>query len=171
MIVLNPLKIKCKFHKKLKKYQNILNFGNLECPCCHSNEYILWGSYERGVIYFVNNSIHSETIIIKRIRCKSCNSTHALLPFGITPYKQVTDEVLIAILMNINHFNFSEDTIKYYHLQFKKYHYSYLSTMLHKRNFKEILKQLKMNVLEQYINTYNRCFMQIKLQSLIYCSF
>ena len=98
--------------------------------------------YERGVIYLRNNHLYSEIIKIQRIRCKSCGTTHALLPFGITPYKQLTDEVLILILLDEFSDNFSEETINYYQKQFNKYHYPNLSTMLHLRNKKDILELL-----------------------------
>lgn len=174
MIVLNLIKIKSKFTNQLEIYKNIINYGSLECPCCHSKEYILWGFYERGVIYFDNDSIRFQNIKIQRIRCKSCHKTHALFPFGITPYKQLTNEVLIAILFNTSFDIFSEETIKYYHNQFNKYHYPNLVTMLQIRNKKEILEQLlkdKCKALEQYIKIFNKCFMQIKLGNLQYCSF
>ena len=40
MIVLNPSKVKQNFQEKLDIYKNMNNFGSLECPCCHSKEYI-----------------------------------------------------------------------------------------------------------------------------------
>lgn len=166
MIILNSQKSKQNFQTELEKYQKLINYGHLECPVCHSNEYIHWGFYERGVVYLKNNSIYSQIIKIKRVRCKSCGSTHALFPFGITPYKQLTDEILIFILLNEYSNIFSEETIKHYHTQFKKYHYPNLSTMLHIRNQKDILELLlkeKYKILEQYIKFHNKCFMQIKL--------
>jgi len=174
MIVLNPLKINSKFQKKLKKYQKILNYGSLECPCCHSKEYIKWGFYERGVTYFKNGVIVSEVIRIQRIKCQSCEKTHALFPFGITPYKQLTDEVLLSILTNeIETYLFSEDVYIYYKKQFMKHHYPYLSTMLHLKCSEQILKllQQKMEILKQYIKDHGKCFIQIKLGYLSYCSF
>lgn len=152
----------------------MLNYGSLECPYCHSKEYIRWGFYERGVIYSKNNKLYSEIIKIQRIKCKSCKKTHALLPFGITPYKQLTDEILVIILLKEQSTFFSEDTIKYYYKQYKKHHYSNLSTMLHIRDPIKILKHLqkeKNKILKQYIKIYNKCFMQIKLGYLCYCSF
>ncbi len=174
MIILNHLKGNRKFEEKLKKYQNLINYGSLECPHCHSKEYIKWGFYERGVTFIKNGIPYSTIIKIKRIRCKSCNSTHALLPFGITPYKQLTDEILIPLLLGDYLDFFSEDTVKYYNRQFKKFHYPNLSTLLHMQDSVQILKQLKKEkeqILERYIKLFNMCFMQIKLGWLGYCSF
>lgn len=172
MIVLNPSLVKSKFQEKLKLYKEMINFGSLECPCCHSKEYIKWGFYERGITYFNNSILSSEIIEIQRIRCKSCGKTHALLPFGIVPYKQLTDEVLIELLLNeIEEEIFSTEVIDSYKKQFYKYHYSNLSTMLKTRNVKEILKCLKEQkdeILSRYIKKYGKCFMQIKIGCLLY---
>lgn len=172
MIVLNPSLVKSKFQKKLKIYKEMKNFGSLECPCCHSKEYIRWGFYERGVVYIKEDKEYSETINIQRIRCRSCGRTHALLPFGIIPYKQLTDEVLIELLLNEKEEElFSKEVIDYYKNQFYKYHYSNLSTMLKTRNVREIIKCLKEQkdkILSSYIKEYGKCFMQIKIGCLLY---
>ncbi len=175
MIVLNPSNVKFKFQEKLDIYKDMNNFGCLECPCCHSKEYILWGHYERGVTYLKNNQIYSEIVKIQRIRCQSCGRTHAILPFGIVPYKQLTDEILLLILLDEENANlFTEETKETYKKQFTKDHLPYFITMLQIRNFKKmllLLKEQKEQLLSQYIKRYEKCFMQIKLGYLGYCTF
>lgn len=150
----------------------MINFGDLECPCCHSKEYIRWGFYERSVVYIKEDKEYSEIIKIQRIQCKSCGRTHALLPFGIVPYKQLTDEVILKLLLNETENKiFSEEVINYYKKQFRKYHYSNLSTMLKIRNGKGILlkiKEQKEEILSRYIKEHGKCFMQIKMGYLLY---
>ena len=174
MIVLNPSKVKFKFQEKLDTYKDMKNFGSLECPCCHSKEYILWGFYERGITYMKNGRIDSETVKIQRTQCKSCKKTHAILPFGIVPYKQLTDEIFLLILLEELKSNvFTEETINFYKKQFSKYHFPYLKTMLQTNNSKKILlllKEQKELLLSKYIKIFNRCFMQIKLGYLGYCT-
>ncbi len=57
MIALNLEKIKSNlpssFQEQLKVYSEILNYGPLQCPHCHSSNVICWGSYERNVIFFI----------------------------------------------------------------------------------------------------------------------
>lgn len=175
MIILNSTNVNTNFENNLNSYKNILNFTCLECPCCHSKEYIKWGFYERGVTYMKNGRIHSETVSIQRILCKSCNKTHAILPLGIVPYKQLTDEILISLLLDETIVEyFSDDMIRYYKKQFLKCHFSYLSTLLKVHDYKKILcliQKKKKNILSQYIRRHNRCFMQIKLGVLGFCSF
>ena len=172
MIVLNPSKVKLKFQEKLDIYKDMKNFGSLECPCCHSKEYILWGFYERGITYMKQAQIYSETVKIQRIRCKSCGKTHAILPFGIVPYKQLTDEIFILLFLEELPSNpFTEETKSFYKKQFFKYHLSCLKTMLQMRNTGKILlllKEQKEEILSKYIQRYEKCFMQIKLGYLGY---
>lgn len=173
MIILNNKKINQNFSEILRKYQNQINFCSLQCPNCESHEYILWGTYERGVTYFKNGELTSEVIVIQRIRCKSCHKSHALLPFGIIPYKQLTDEVMIMLLSKDNDITYySEDIITTYKKQFKKTCYPYLVTILKEVKTSQILKLLKTEknkILTKFINETNKCFMQIKLGCLGIC--
>lgn len=53
MIILNPKKINTKLKKYLKIYINSINYGLLECPHCHFNNLIMWGHYNRNVIFLM----------------------------------------------------------------------------------------------------------------------
>ena len=102
MILLKPLKVNSnlqvfKFRSELynlnkinivkreiKRYEEECNYGYIECPCCGSDKLISYGSYERNVI------VYSEyfKIKIKRVMCKECGKTHALIPYFLIPYYQ-----------------------------------------------------------------------------------
>ena len=102
MILLKPLKVNSnlqvfKFRSELynlnkinivkreiKRYEKECNYGYIECPCCGSDKLISYGSYERNVI------VYSEyfKIKIKRVMCKECGKTHALIPYFLIPYYQ-----------------------------------------------------------------------------------
>ena len=163
--------------KTIQNYLNTVNFGVLECPNCHSNDIIKWGFYERGVLFFSNTeqyTVEYDYIKVQRVMCKSCGKTHALLPIGIIPYKQLSSEVVIGIITKIastnmekafSMFNFiSEYTIKKLWLDFKKKHFPLLSTLTKTRNVLKALSSLKENINTQlaYIHNYKRAFMQIK---------
>lgn len=63
--------------------------------------------------------------------------------------------------------------ILFYKKQFSKYHLPYLKTMLQMRSLKKILlllKEQKELLLSKYIEIFNKCFMQIKLGYLGYCT-
>ena len=90
MIILYSKKINTNFKEKIQIYLNTVNFGYLECPNCHSHDFIKWGYYERNAIFFSDDKLTIESNILKiqKVKCKSCGKTHALLPFGIIPYRQ-----------------------------------------------------------------------------------
>ena len=83
--------INCNFDKKIKqmkenieKYENTIWFGYLECPNCNSDHLIGHGTYERNLII---KDICIK-ISIKRVKCKKCKSTHAIIPTFLKPYFQ-----------------------------------------------------------------------------------
>lgn len=72
------------------------------------------GTFMSMELYIINNDN------IYWIRCQSCSSTHALLPFGITSYKLITDEIVIIIKDNlILQYKYNDDAL----LDIKKYCY------------------------------------------------
>ena len=56
------------------------------------------GSYQRYVIYFADGKLVVVLIDIKRIMCKSCKSTHAVMPGDLIPYKLLSLFVVMLLL-------------------------------------------------------------------------
>lgn len=168
------------FKKIIEDYLKMTNPPNLECPNCHSHDLIRWGSYERGVTYIIDkksNNVRSEVIKIKRVRCNKCGKTHALLPIGIIPYKQITTELMNSILLYIinnslenavEKFPFNYLYLKKILLDFKNLHFPLLSTLLQSRNLQYIIQSINesLDLQIQYIINYGCCFMQIKIGCL-----
>jgi hypothetical protein len=71
--------------------ENILTFFGFwkySCPCCGSkNSLIRHAKYERYICLFENNVFVCHMITILRLKCKSCGTTHAILPADVIPYK------------------------------------------------------------------------------------
>lgn len=171
-----------KVNKIVKFYVNITNFGPLECPNCHSHDLIRWGSYERNVIFFSHDDTKIASMIVKiqRVRCKGCGKTHALLPIGIIPYKQFSDEVISKILLELidntlgnvsDKYQIDSSVINKWYCQYRKYHLSKVNTLVKIHNRKKALKEFLVNYISKinYIINYKRCFMQIKLGFLGLC--
>lgn len=163
-------------------YLNTANFCQLECPNCHSHDLIRWGYYNRNVIFFSSDEIAIEctSLKVQRVKCKSCGKTHALLPFGIIPYKQFTDEVITKILLELtnntlenvlNKYQIAQSIIKKWCYQYNQFHKSKVNTLIKYHNSKESLRMFLCNCNNKlsYINRYNNCFMQIKLGCLNWC--
>lgn len=70
--------------REIKRYEKECNYGYIECPCCGSDKLIGHGSYERNVIIYNE----CQRIKIKRVLCKECGKTHALIPYFLIPYYQ-----------------------------------------------------------------------------------
>ena len=72
--------------------------GNpLETPCprcgCAGN-YVGHGSYLRHVVH----RGREERVEVRRVRCRSCMSTHALIPPGVVPWRAHSEGFMIAVL-------------------------------------------------------------------------
>ncbi len=74
---------------------------------CHSNGLIIHAYYDRHVDIFDRN----HTIRILRLKCPSCNSTHAVLIEDTIPYSIVSFDIIIDVLKN-------KDFLSYSHVSF-----------------------------------------------------
>lgn len=71
------------------------NVQGFKCPNCGSEDFVYYGKYKRFLIVMIDNEKKEELVEIKRVKCKDCGRTHAILPDFIIPYKQ-------HILMYVN---------------------------------------------------------------------
>ncbi|MFR6572803.1 MAG: DUF6431 domain-containing protein [Faecalibacillus intestinalis] len=82
---------------------------------CHSNGLIIHAYYDRHVDIFDRN----HTIRILRLKCPSCNSTHAVLIEDTIPYSIVSFDIIIDVLKNkdflsSSHVSFIIDYISFF---------------------------------------------------------
>lgn len=96
IIIKLPNKIKYISQIQYDKIVFSLNFDHLHCPNCHSNGLIIHAYYDRHVDIFNRN----HTIRILRLKCPSCNSTHAVLIEDMVPYSIVSFDIIVDILNN-----------------------------------------------------------------------
>lgn len=67
----------------------------LPCPRCGcAGNYVAHGSYARHVVH----RGREERVEVRRVRCASCASTHALIPPGVVPYRQYSESFALAVL-------------------------------------------------------------------------
>lgn len=74
---------------------NNIDFSKIKCTCGAVGHFHYHASYQRYLIIDNTNEI---IITIKRIKCESCNTTHALLPSIIIPYRILSNPVIIRII-------------------------------------------------------------------------
>ena len=161
MIILNFNNFKSNHEQQIKifeLYKEADDFYDLECPYCKSDEFIKWGSYVRVIFYSdENNKLKGDLLEIKRVRCKKCHKTHALLPLCIVPYKQPTLDVILKSIFDLPEtyeYHFSYETIKNWKIIYQKKYLSYLKTMFN--NIKELIPQILKKIFEVYREFYRK---------------
>ncbi len=73
-------------------------FLSEKCPKCgktHLN--IFPSSYHRNVIFKINNLLIKVKILVPRVICSNCNSTHAVLPDFCIPLKQYSKQAILEV--------------------------------------------------------------------------
>lgn len=148
-------------------YNNIisnLQFHRLTCPGCkHKSTLFIHGYYRR----FLNVPGGKVVFRICRVKCKSCNKTHALLPSFLVPYSQTSlpDHIAVidayesdektASLLKSNR-ALDESTLRYITRKYSKYW-----------KHRMLSYDLKTNPLSELVEScfshFNKQFMQIKL--------
>lgn len=112
IIIKTKEKCNTKIRYSIKKFQeyynnliNSLSLKDIECPNCHSNEWVYHARYSRRVDIF--NRLHKLTIT--RIKCKVCGETHAILIEDIIPYSIVSYEIIVNVCLKVDSIGFSND--------------------------------------------------------------
>jgi|LGOV01.1.fsa_nt_gb transposase-like protein len=121
--------------------------NKLPCPFCGAKE-PQWkhhAFYDRYIIEFTNSKVIVNTVTITRLRCDSCNSTHALIPDFLIPYSSYSLTFILAVL---NQFFSKTQTVKSLCSYFQISH----STLYNWVNLFRIHKKLWLGVLEDMIS-------------------
>ena len=89
--------VKCKSYDA-SSYKKA-DFTETRCPKCRSvGRFNLHGTYRRHVVYPLKEKLVCKHIEIKRIKCLSCKTTHAVMPGDIIPYKLLSLLVIMFLL-------------------------------------------------------------------------
>lgn len=99
---------------------------------CHSSGLIIHAYYDRHVDIFDRN----HTIRILRLKCSSCNSTHAVLIEDTVPYSIVSFDIIIDVLKN-------KDFLSSSHVSFIIDYISFFGGRLSIVTVSNVLKDLK----------------------------
>lgn len=79
-------------------YDN-LNIHTLTCPHCRAKfNCTYYSSYSRNLITFVNGSNTCYDLTLIRVKCNSCNKTHAVLPDHFIPYGSYSLSFVLTVL-------------------------------------------------------------------------
>ena len=87
------------FSNYKNKILNNYSFFDYVCPKCGAKHSLTrHGSYERNICFIDNHNICEEKICVLRLKCASCNSTHAVLPNDVIPYCIYSFSFVIKVL-------------------------------------------------------------------------
>ena len=72
---------------------------NEACPFCHARgNFVSFGSYQRYAVDINGEESVSHQISVRRVKCKNCSHTHALLPDFLVPYSQHSLSFILRVL-------------------------------------------------------------------------
>ena len=70
------------------------------CPCCGAvGKLTEYGEYSRGLTYLQAGKVADSRVSPLRFECKSCGSTHALLPDIVIPYGRYSLGFVLTVLI------------------------------------------------------------------------
>lgn len=164
MIAKITAKIKYLTQKIYNDFIDSFDFANHRCSCSYSGYFIMHGYYWR----WLRSSMGTTQLKILRVKCKSCNKTHAILPPYIVPYSQIPLTDIIDILISYenkttykfnDNSNITESDVKYIISKYRKYWRERILAIA----IGEITEFLDCADLpKQVFRAYNTAFMQIK---------
>lgn len=141
-----------------------LPINTVRCPKCHQKQgYIWFGTYKRHIFQI----LVLMPICIRRVKCKHCGATHALLPSCIVPYSRISlnDQIEFILSKSIND---AQDIFISKNLDESHYHYV---RNQYNNHWKQRLLSASIIIGDELIDKcfsfYNRMFMQIKSTSNI----
>lgn len=89
------------FNNYEKKILNNYGLWKYNCPCCNAkNSLSRHAKYSRNICIVSCDTFKEYTLLILRLKCSSCNSTHAVLPAGTIPYSFYSITCIFKILSN-----------------------------------------------------------------------
>lgn len=174
-----------------KKILNIYSFFDYNCPKCGAKHTLIRHAiYERNIIYIKNETIYEEKAQILRVKCTSCNSTHAILPNDVIPYCIYSYSYVLQML--VEHFVNGDSVItiaQKYNISFQLIYY-FINKMniffnkcvallriisalnsIFTPNYEKILSAIKIysinNFVIRYYEEYKWMFLMNKFQNIV----
>lgn len=79
---------------------NFYGFWKYSCPCCGAkNSFIRHATYSRYICTLNIDNLEFHKFNVLRLYCKSCKTTHAILPAGTIPYCFYSFACVLIVLM------------------------------------------------------------------------
>lgn len=142
-----------------------INYFHIRCTCGSVGHFHNHATYTRYLQVDVNDTIQ---LTITRIKCQSCNCTHALLPSIIVPYRILSNPNIIRIITSFRNTNdsisviskltgFSRELVRKLIIFYLKYHKERLDSFLSVFSSCDLLS---FDFIISYFAEYHTMFMQ-----------
>lgn len=85
-----------------KNYDNDIKkikLRNIKCTCGSRGNFHIHATYNR----YISDGNTENSLCVTRVKCESCNKTHALLPSFIIPYRILLNMVIVGIVKPFIH--------------------------------------------------------------------
>ena len=125
-------------------------FLSANCPKCGNVHLKLFcSSYARNIIFKINNILIKVKLVVPRVICENCGSTHAILPDFCVPMKQYSKDAIIEIVAQA-HSSSTEETANSLDIDPKQVRrfVNLVKSFSHNIDLLIHILQLKINVLE-----------------------
>ena len=136
-----------------------ISLYNIPCPFCSSHSWIHYGYYKRSI----KTQGVLQPLIIRRLLCKHCERTHALLPSFIVPYSQIVFHDTLDIIKSSSPFDWEIILDRNPIIDISNIYYIIKSDI---QRFKDVLVQLSdhspLSIIQSCFSRYSCMFMQKK---------
>lgn len=120
-----------------KKILNFYGVWDFKCPCCNAfRSFSRHAIYARNICILSDNQLIEKKLNILRLKCKSCKTTHAVLPSDTIPYMIYSFSCVLNLL--------------------SKYYIENLSVLCIFKKFKTSY-QLMYQFIKKFTNHFNPC--------------
>ena len=150
----------------------INRFLKEKCPKCGKKHLNFFPSkYSRNVIFKIGNILVKIKILVPRLICNNCNSTHAILPDFCVPLKRYSKQAILEIssMALKNSTQETADTLNLEAKQVRRFvnilkkqkdKLKFISSKLSKsRNLYILIKRLPKNINEIYFKNFKQMFL------------
>lgn len=127
-------------------------FLDAKCPKCGKTHLKpLCSSYFRNIILKINNILIKVKLVVPRLICENCSSTHAVLPDFCVPLKQYSKAAIIEIATEANTTS-TEETANNLNIDSKQVRrfVNLVKSFTHNLDLLVHILQLKINMLENF---------------------
>lgn len=84
--------------EEISKYESAVNHSHI-CPCCGSSNVVRNGTYERNLIFIIEDRLVVKRIKLQRYLCKECSKSRTYYPVFVVPRREYSLGAILFTLL------------------------------------------------------------------------